>query len=659
MISPRSGNNMAMQLNMGEGKSSVIVPIVVAALADGAQLVRVIVPKALTTQMFHLLADRLGGLVNRRIYFIPFSRSLKVNHQNIVALREVMSECMKERGILVAQPEHILSLKLVSVEKQLPRVEDGQLARLLLKLQRWLYSHSRDILDESDEILHVRYQLVYTIGLQQHMEGFPDRWTTTEQVLGLVNKHASSLRGRFPHGVEYEPGPSGSFSHLRILREDAGQKLISWIVEDIIKGVLPNFNFRQLRSGLRDAILSFISCENVPPAKVHLVKDYSQQTPMWSGLLLLRGLLATGILLYVFRERRWRVDYGLAPTRTMLAVPYRAKDVPAQRAEFGHPDIAIILTCLSYYYGGLSEEQLRLSFEILLKQDDPTLDYDLWVRDCPAVPKNLQTLSGVNIKSSEQWNKFIFPLFKRSRATVDFYLSSVVFPKAAKEFPSKLSCSGWDLAEKKERVLTGKSRIRSAMAELVDSVTRTYTMLGFSGTNDGQYLLPLHITQCDPAHQRGTNAKVLSYLLQPENQHYMCMTRKNGERRATCEFLTLLVSQQPKIRVLLDVGAQMLDLENYELAKAWLAISPNTSAAIYFNEDDELTVLTRDGSTHLLMASPFAQQLDQCVVYLDDAHTRGTDITFPSGFRAAVTLGPKVTKDRLTQGMYGLHYPGP
>jgi hypothetical protein len=32
-----------------------------------------------------------------------------------------------------------------------------------------------------------------------------------------------------------------------------------------------------------------------------------------------------GILSYVLKERRWRVDYGLDPSRTLLAVPYRAK----------------------------------------------------------------------------------------------------------------------------------------------------------------------------------------------------------------------------------------------------------------------------------------------------------------------------------------------
>ena len=348
-----------MQLNMGEGKSSVIVPIVVAVLANGDQLVRVIVPKALTAQMFHTLVDRLGGLTNRRVYFIPFSRSLKVDRQKAEALLQIMSECVKERGVLVVQPEHVLSLKLVSVEKQLQGVKDDKVGPALLELQRWLHSFSRDILDESDEILHVRYQLVYTIGNQQHMEGFPERWTTTQQILTLVDKHAASLREDFSAGVENERNRTESFPHPPILHADAGQRLISCVLKDVIDGHLPNFRFVHLRSDLKDAVQSFISNEDVSAEKVRLVKEYSLGSPLWGGLLLLRGLLATGILLFTFRERRWRVDYGLAPERTMLAVPYRAKDVPAERAEFGHPDVAIILTCLSYYYGGLGEKQLK------------------------------------------------------------------------------------------------------------------------------------------------------------------------------------------------------------------------------------------------------------------------------------------------------------
>ena len=158
------------------------------------------------------------------------------------------------------------------------------------------------------------------------------------------------------------------------------------------------------------------------------------------------------------------------------------------------------------------------------------------------------------------------------------------------------------------------------------------------------------MTQRDPDHQRGTNARVLAYLLQPENGAYVQTSLESGERRTARQFLKLVVDQNPEIRVILDVGAQVLELGNREFAAAWLKVKSNAQAAIYFNEDDELTVLTRKGTTQLLLESSFAHRLDECVVYLDDAHTRGTDMRFPDGFRAAVTLGPKVTKDRLTQG---------
>jgi len=174
---------------------------------------------------------------------------------------------------------------------------------------------------------------------------------------------------------------------------------------------------------------------------------------------------------------------------------------------------------------------------------------------------------------------------------------------------------------------------------------------GFSGTNDIRWLLPESIAQHDPIHQWGTNARVLAYLLQPENDFYI-VTRENGERQTTLEFLQLVITQRPGICVLLDVGAQILDLSNQEVAKAWLDIAHATDGAIYFNENDELVVLARNGSTQPMSSSPLSHQLDRCVVYLDHAHTRGTDIKLPVGSRAAVTLGPKVTKDTLVQGSF-------
>ena len=347
-----------------------------------------------------------------------------------------------------------------------------------LSLQKWLDSHARDILDESDEILHARFQLVYTIGPQKHMDGYPDRWTITQQILRLVKKHVYSLSQVAPDSIEYECGLPGSFPHVRIVRaSDIGQRLISLIVEDVMAGRLSNFNFQQVSSALHNAIRRFISDEDVLqiPDTAKKVEDYakcSDQSHLWSGLLLLRGLLTSKILLFALSERRWRVDYGLVsqprrsryfddedsikPTPTMLAVPYRAKDMPVPNTQFGHPDLTIILTCLSYYYAGLNRQQLRVSFEILLDKGDPSAEYALWIKECDSVPKSLQKLSEINLRSLEQWDKVIFPFFARNQAAIDFYLSRVVFPKEAKEFPCKLSGSSWDLAEKREKLITGE-----------------------------------------------------------------------------------------------------------------------------------------------------------------------------------------------------------
>ncbi len=301
--------------------------------------------------------------------------------------------------------------------------------------------------------------------------------------------------------------------------------------------------------------------------------------------------------------------------------------MPSLRAEFGHPDVAIALTCLSYYYGGLTKEQVLQCFDLLTKLDNPDMEYDQWVVSGNDIPDLLQQINGVNTDDDAQVNEHLVPLFLRNTRVIDFYLSQVVFPRAAKEFPYKLSTTGWDLAEDKSNVTTG-----------------------FSGTNDNRYLLPTSITQEDPVSQLSTNALVLQYLLQPENNYYECTEGDNGERESAEAFLRRLINHDPEIRVLLDVGAQMLELQNEELARRWLSLRPHISAAIFFDESDHLTVLTQDGTIELFTSSPFNRQLDKCVVYLDDVHTRGTDLKLPRGTRAAVTLGPKVTKDRLLQG---------
>ncbi|KAK7677682.1 hypothetical protein QCA50_019373 [Cerrena zonata] len=631
MIDPPSEKNTALQLNMGEGKSSVIVPIVAATLANRKQLARVIVLKALSKQMFELLVQRLSHLCDRRIYYIPFSRHLDIGKEEVNLLRGLYQQCMEGGGILVFQPEHILSLKLMAVDRTISAYPNSrELAKVLRETQEWLTRNSRTILDESDEILHVRYQLIYTIGRQEPIQNHSDRWGTIQSVLHRVHGHALQLRSQYPTEIEVHSSP-GNFPVIRILSTLVKRKLSHLIASDALNNKIPTLSLAFAPRPLQVKIHRFLVESDLVLSDYDLLKNHFERTGDWANILLLRGLLSgtSGVIHYALSERRWKVDYGHDFQRSCLAVPYQAKDVPSLRSEFGHTDVALTLTCLSYYYAGLTVPQLRQCFDLLYKLDNPELEYSLWVQHRHDIPEALRRLSGVNLDDSEQFDNMLVPLFRNNSSTADFFLCQIVFPQEAKTFPHKLTTTGWDLVEEGENLTTG-----------------------FSGTNDNRFLLPTSITQFSRAEQLSTNARVLSYLLQPENNTYFCLTGPDQETLTTYEFLRKLTSEYPDIRVLLDVGAQMLQLNNEALVRYWLSLRPDIPAAIFFNEEDELTVVTQQQQqrTEPLYSSSFKQRLDECLVYLDDAHTRGTDLRLPRAARAVVTLGPKVTKDRLVQG---------
>jgi len=192
----RNARNVVVQLNMGEGKSSLIVPIVAAALANGSQLVRVVVAKPQSKQIAQMMIAKLGGLLDRRVYYMPFSRALKPSGTVANAIRDVLQECMSRGGILMVQPEHILSFKLMALESNI--LGDEGIGASLLSTQDFFDQSSRDLVDESDENFSVKFELVYTIGTQRPVEMSPERWLCIHEVLELMRKYGQATAHKLP-----------------------------------------------------------------------------------------------------------------------------------------------------------------------------------------------------------------------------------------------------------------------------------------------------------------------------------------------------------------------------------------------------------------------------------------------------------------------------
>ena len=136
---------------------------------------------------------------------------------------------------------------------------------------------------------------------------------------------------------------------------------------------------------------------------------------------------------------------GVCPQRTSLSrglwpftkadVLFRAKDMPSLWAEFSHPDIVVTLTCLSYYYTGLTREQLLLCFELFLRQDNPPLEYESWVLEIESVPERLQHPCRIITESTEQLDDllrlFAFNKAVTKQSWTPFHLSRVVVPQGS------------------------------------------------------------------------------------------------------------------------------------------------------------------------------------------------------------------------------------
>ncbi|KAL8970029.1 MAG: hypothetical protein Q9183_001709 [Haloplaca sp. 2 TL-2023] len=602
MIEPSQSCNALMQLNMGEGKSSVITPLIATAIANSEQLARIVVLRSLTRQMQDTMIQRLGGLVRRPVYFMPFSRKTNVDEATISRMRALYSQCMKTRGVLIAQPEHILSFKLMGRERLVSG--DSYVSKQLLETQLWLDDHCRDVLDESDEILDVKFQLVYTLGAQRGMDGQPDRWLMMQAVFDLVKHQVVLLQAAHPKRIEVEAKSSSSFPAVRLLSAKISQELMSAIGQDICASKIPGLVLSNLSPRMMGAATNFIILSDVSMDDCKEIELFCKEDEVFlKKLLFVRGLVSSGILLHALHDHRWSVTYGLHRERCFYAVPYRAKGVPAPSAEFGHPDVAIALTCLSYYYDGLEYDQVRRCLELVKKADDPTAEYETWTSMDPSFPAQLIHWSAVNLEDQQQCKTQLYPALRYNKKTADFFLTFVVFPKEGKEYDRKLSASGWDIPARPESA----------------KVTT-----GFSGTNDNRFLLPTTISQQDLPELRHTSGKVLEFLSREENLSYFCAKNENGVQTTTKGLLEYIGHVDPTARVLIDVGAQIIDFTNRQVIAEWLNFCPSAEAGIYFDEKDYPMVLTKTGGVEKLASSSFVNRMDRCIVYLDDVHTRGS-----------------------------------
>lgn len=238
-----------------------------------------------------------------------------------------------------------------------------------LAAHNWINANVRNILDESDAILHPKYQLIYTVGQQLPPDGNDLRWLVVQSLLKRVPFHMERLQAELgDEAIEFDReylkkynifggtvvnNRPDVFTSCRILDENlVFPKLMSALSEDFLNGQL-DIVFQEPITAMKECLkIALYQDPDKMDAKYLeiLLAPFSERER--KIVLILCGYLRLEVLKLTL-TKRWRVNYGVDPNgERLMAIPFKAKDVAANRTEFGHPDVAICFTHLSYYYSG-------------------------------------------------------------------------------------------------------------------------------------------------------------------------------------------------------------------------------------------------------------------------------------------------------------------
>ena len=643
-----TGVSPIMQLNMGEGKTRVILPMLILYWLRSDKLLRINFLAALINEAFTYLHQQLSTtLFGCKLHTLPFSRDVHISKEQALTMYKSLEYCKNFKGILLITPEQRLSLKLKWYE--LDAMKETEICGILAKMSDLPYI---DILDECDEILRIKKKLLYSCGSPEQLSSGYVRWCLLQKLFRSIEANEQIRALLYVPGValwkQGNSNLSAVFQEFRIIEGKEFEKIkrhfYQMLYADILKE--PPFQLRWIRKSEYDLNMSdCVDFVTNPDANAEIVSKI-KNTMVNDFLLSLRGFLANDILIHCLIKRN-RVDYGIKrPSKKRMAVPFHAIESPADRAEFAQPDCALVFTFLAYYYDGLSKQQVVEAFNALLSIGDMAQKsiYQIWFDlSKPTIIEDscgdkLDSVAKIDLSNNTQVSLLV-KYYQYNTATINFWLESVVLPVETMQFPSRLEATTWDIA-------TNSSK----------------KVAGFSGTNDNQILLPSSLRWIDSNNRelKATDGKMIHLIY--NNSSFCLLTKElnvayqkpSVPLQQWREILDTVVSwSQNKegvrfLTALIDSGALMAGPSNKDIA-AYLAKRLDREkfqGVVYFHLD-QWWVRDYYGREWPKHASPIHEK--DAFVYFDESRCRGTDMKLKTNSEAVLTLGPNMCKDKLMQ----------
>ncbi|KAG3193069.1 hypothetical protein C6341_g343 [Phytophthora cactorum] len=587
-----NGPGTVCQLNMGRGKTRVILPMLLLYFTQSrcARVVRAHFLGPLLSEARHFMHRYLSASSAQLCIFEqPFHRQIDLDARRLELMRDILDEMKLFGGIQLVSPADRMSLEL-------KRLELGKEASIANTLDEILENDQFvDVLDECNALLHHKYHLMYAVGSPIPLCSGIERWKVAEALLSVVADRSVGSRVtkvlETPHVSCVSPDYSarlGAYDGTRLNTVVQSTELLrEHLKKAVVLDLIDNAAFELMwlhTLGNENTCASLVMAITDISGSLHeaLGNHLHKFSPYISQLLALRGLVAFGVLGHCMENGiEWTLAFRFlvfgrrkSRSRSVLRMFLR-KDPNLVTRTF---------VLFSRYWDIIIERQ----------------QYSQWFESVKAglSDENRKALGDVRHISLADARQFgtLYKAYTFCMEAINFYLNTCVFPRDTAQYPQRLSRTAWNLA-------AGASNI------------------GFSGTNDNHRLLPLSVTQFRNVH------------------------RFHGR-----VFFSL---QRTRRRKLLSTLALLAGVSNHEAATFLLEQTGFGFAGVtYFDGRRESNCwMIAEKTRRVVIPSEKASMTEsETFVIFDEARSRGSDMKLSPNASALLTLGPRLTKDKLMQG---------
>lgn len=625
--------NQVKQLGLGQGKSSVILPMLLHRLADGQRAAIGILPEWLYEIVSGDLDKSSRALFDQDIFKFEFDRNTKMDREWLLNQYITLGEAIQNRNAIVTTKTFLLSFrnKFLELQEELETATgddvDDLEEKLSLMADILLLFKKRGavIADEVDAILDVRQELNYALGL-------PDKIDPKKCQMGL-KVYRKILQLQSEYGDKLRKNEQGLLTAQDIenLKEQIALTFFKEWGAELAKHK-PSIDKQVFCKYLQGKTDLGIPLKENTPLFMHAIKGKNLE--LYQNISLLRQYLTQ--TLPTTLSRSGNVHYGRAPDGKNT-IPYKANNTPSE-AEHGEEFERISYFIQDYLQNGLTETQVQSWVNGLLTQISSEMYEHLTKTGTIGAFENTPTY--------QRFHKD-FPNIDLTQANQD--------PTILTQFLKELNVSDETKLNFLESWIFPSLEIanRQVSSNANDLVNMVNSFSGFTGTpwNTDTYNTKIHTQDTQTKGTEGKTIELLVNLFAAGNLDIHIINLDAD--RPLDSIVNAVPDFMDRYDSLIEAGYYLKGMDNKTVVQELGKLKSKKKAVVYVTTENEKVIQTlgRDDDAQPLQNRKDIK-MEERLTYYDQFHTIGTDIPHAKTARAALTIGEKMYIKDLFQSLW-------